>query len=134
MNDKNTKNLITSFPKLYSNYHANYQPERQIPFEFQCDDGWFDLIWDLSVKLEAEIIELEAKNEKAPSAVQVKEKYATLRFYMAQGKTSKMSAAIREAEDRSAKTCEICGEPGELRNGDYLLTLCQQHYQERIKK
>lgn len=59
-----------------------------------------------------------------PCAVQVKSKFATLRFYMT-SETEEMSALIREAEAKSAVTCEECGNVGSLRDDRYWLeTLC----------
>lgn len=58
-----------------------------------------------------------------PSAMQVKEKYGTLCFYMTSS-TDEMEDAISEAEAKSAVTCEDCGQPGVLRGGGWLRTLC----------
>lgn len=59
-----------------------------------------------------------------PCASQVKSKFATLRFYMT-SETEEMSALIREAEAKSAVTCEMCSMPGILRDDRYWLeTLC----------
>lgn len=60
-----------------------------------------------------------------PCASQVKEKFGTLRFYMT-SETEEMSAAIREAEHKSAETCEDCGSPGVLRRGGWVLTQCDK--------
>lgn len=52
----------------------------------------------------------------------------SLRFYMS-SESDEMSAFIREAEDRSAITCEECGEPGITRTDlSWHLTLCDKHY------
>ncbi len=56
---------------------------------------------------------------------QVKEKFGTLRFYIGAG-TEEMEARIDQAEDESARTCERCGEPGELRRGGWQKTLCDR--------
>lgn len=63
-----------------------------------------------------------------PVAVQVKEKFGQLRFYLS-SESDEMSEYIREAEDRSAITCEECGEPGITRTDlSWHLTLCDKHY------
>lgn len=61
-----------------------------------------------------------------PRASQVKEKYGTLRFYMSSA-NDKMYDMIEDAESKSAVTCEECGQPGELRGGGWLRTLCDVH-------
>jgi len=134
LNKENTSKLINTFPKLYSNFHANYPPERKVPFEFQCRDGWFELIWDLSEKLQAEIVAIEAMDcSEIPSVVQVKEKLGTLRLYMS-AYTDNMHNAIKEARERSTVTCEVCGSPGTLRGDRWKFTLCDEHKNERIRK
>ncbi len=58
-----------------------------------------------------------------PRASQIKEKFATLRFYMTH-QTDEMSAIIVAAERRSAKTCEECGKPGKIRGAGWVYTRC----------
>jgi uncharacterized protein with ParB-like and HNH nuclease domain len=49
-------------------------------------------------------------------AVQVKEKFGLLNFYMSRA-AEEMRSLIGEAEGKSASTCEECGQPGKLRGG-----------------
>jgi hypothetical protein len=51
MNRDNTEKLIKAFPLLYSGHKRSIQ-ESLIPFGFEHDDGWFDIIWRLSSKIE----------------------------------------------------------------------------------
>ena len=130
MNSANTEKLVKSFPNLYPQTHPLYQENEQVPFHFECGDGWFALLWDLSLKIEVEIVPMKAaqdsNDENVPFAIQVKEKFGTLRFYMS-SETEAMSKAILEAERRSAVTCEVCGEPGQRRDGGWVSTLCDLH-------
>ena len=62
-------------------------------------------------------------------AVQVKEKYGTLRFYISGHPdnalvSAKLDAYIDFAENMSAITCEICGKPGESNNCGWITTRC----------
>jgi hypothetical protein len=75
-------------------------------------DGWFDLIYDLSSSLEQLILELPEEDRKDYFVVQVKEKFAGLRFYLNACPTDKMQELISEAERRSYYTCEKTGNPG----------------------
>lgn len=97
---------------------------------FECDDGWFDIIYSLAHQLEKEIIKLPLEEREGITATQVKEKYGTLRFYMS-SETDEMSKFISEAEDKSAVTCETCGDPGEVREHSWIKVLCDKHNKER---
>jgi len=91
------------------------------PHFFEIESGWYALVKDLIAKL----IELGWDKE----IHQVKQKYGGLRFYT--GATSdEMHTAIREYENLSYKTCEVCGEPGEVRPGGWIETLCDTHYDQ----
>lgn len=59
-------------------------------------------------------------------AVQVKEKFGTLRFYI-DGGDETIFGLIRMAESLSAVTCERCGNKAKTRGGSWLLTLCDEH-------
>jgi hypothetical protein len=92
-----------------------------------CDDGWFQLIYDLSKKLEAEILKQPEEARQHYCASQVKEKYAGLRFYM-NCSTDEMQKFIEEAEEKSEKTCEVCGAPGKVREHHmWYYCSCEDH-------
>jgi hypothetical protein len=86
--------------------------------------GWNDIVLDLHNKL--------IKENPDYFIAQIKEKFATLRYY-----TGPMTDAgweyVREAEGLSSVTCEKCGRPGEYR-GDFswVVTLCD--YDHKIGK
>lgn len=62
-----------------------------------------------------------------PVAIQVKEKFGTLRVYYTGG-DSFVRGAVDMAENQSAVTCEMCGAPGELSTKNmWLKTLCESH-------
>lgn len=65
-----------------------------------------------------------------PHASQVKEKYGTLCFYMTSG-TDEMYNLIYEAEAMSAYICETCGKAGKVRNGGWVVTLCDECYDKK---
>jgi hypothetical protein len=58
--------------------------------------------------------------------LQVKEKFGGLRFYVATTSDA-IHGRIAEAEHESYRTCEECGNPGCLRAGGWLRTLCEDH-------
>jgi hypothetical protein len=110
-----TKVLIEQFPLLYRGVDMSIQ-ENLMPFGFECGDGWFSLIYSLSMDLSLKWPDVYA--------VQVKEKFGTLRFYVG-GCSDEAFKRINEAESQSGRTCEICGIPGKLHStGHWLKTLC----------
>jgi len=87
-------------------------------FGFECENGWFDLIWNLCIQIEKE-------NPEDFEVCQVKEKFGTLRFYPLGGAPEKIWDLIDAAEKKSETICEICGKPGTLKeHGYWLKTLC----------
>jgi hypothetical protein len=62
-------------------------------------------------------------------AVQIKEKFGTLRFYY-NGGDDVIDGMVRMAESMSAVTCEECGNPGTRTAGGWIRTLCETHKKE----
>jgi hypothetical protein len=118
MNDEHAQYLFEKYPDLY---RGRYLPITQnlMPFGFETGDGWFDII----DKLSAEITLLDEKDGSQTIAVQVKEKFGGLRYYVESGSDAVLDA-IDRAEDECEKTCELCGEPGSLKGVGWLSTMC----------
>lgn len=130
--------LVQTHPKLYADRHSDPR-HSPLAFGIECGDGWFDLLWDLSQKLERLIeavpvvcqfcghsqteCSCEEYHPYWPRASQVKEKFGTLRFYT-WGFANGMEKLIKEAERESAKTCEECGAPGKLRTERWHAVRC----------
>lgn len=74
---------------------------------------------------QSQIIEARKRQVPQVEAVQVKEKFGTLRFYIAGG-NDKMDSLISFAENLSGCTCEECGRPGTQDNGGWIKTLCEE--------
>lgn len=117
------KNLCKRYPEIFRDRHGDIC-QTLMPFGFECDDGWYDIINNLCKKI------MDLKPNPVPVATQVKEKYGTLRFYVnsAGGEIHKL---ILDAETKSSWTCEVCGELGRrCSTGTWCKTLCPTH---RIK-
>ena len=69
---------------------------------------------------------LDEETLKVPVAVQVKEKFGGLRFYV-QAATDKHYNFISFAESMSYRTCEDCGAPGKTYTDGWHTTLCDIH-------
>ena len=99
MTDKNTEKLINRFPNIFEEN-----------FYFECDDGWFDIIFDLCKDVQQEVNNSSCQQVVA---AQVKEKFAGLRFY-ASGGNEVTDAIINKYSKLSSETCEVTGGRGYL--------------------
>lgn len=108
--------LKVAFPKLY----------RESAY-CECHDGWFPLIWRLSAHLEELIAQMPEPEQEAYFAMQVKEKWGQLRFYLST-ETDEMFQAIEAALRESEQICELCGASGTvLCDGGWFMTRCPEH-------
>jgi len=80
--------------------------------------GWASLIDEIFDKLDS--------MEHPPAVVQVKEKYAGLRVYL-DVYVEEVEQVIIEAEKKSFKICETCGNPGKVRGKRWWYTSCDEH-------
>lgn len=114
MNIKLDEYLKKKFPKLYTECG---EQEPFTLFSFECNDGWFRLLLWLSRYLQDYIDQQNKWAEKYPEQYlpvkqikvkQVKEKFATLRFYV-EGGNERTEAIISFAEYISGFICESTG-------------------------
>lgn len=91
-------------------------------FGVECDPGWDQLIFHLCEKLDFARF--------SGVVMQIKEKFGGLRFYV-NGATPSDYELIREVENESYKTCEICGAPGEPTDLGWMKTVCDEHKKRR---
>lgn len=124
MNEKNTKKLIDDFPVLYKN-----------DFYFECDDGWFELIYNLSKEVNDIIKDLSKEAQETTKVTQVKEKFGSLRWYVDLPYESleenhlselnrKIENIIYKFEEKSETTCESCGNVGKIKKINNWLLKC----------
>lgn len=118
MNKENTQKLVKAFPHLYKDFYVSIT-QSCMPWGFDCGDGWFSLIWELSEKL----------SKYDVTASQVKEKYASLSYYINYGDVTNkqvdaIDAAVEEAYTKSCVTCELCGKKGKMNKNGWLSVLC----------
>lgn len=100
--------------------------------------GWQQLVWDLCVALEGLARQQVAEGHEPMRVSQVKEKFGSLRFYVAYGTGLLADTAfelIEAAEDRSSNICEQCGKPGKTRTlRGWDMTYCHDHWREALKE
>ena len=121
MNEENTKKIIEACPSMFVSYDG-------MPyfFGFECGDGWADLLVETCKKMQAHLITLSKELAEEIVALQVKEKYGTLRFYIS-SYTETLDAIVLDAETRSATICEQCGKTGKVRGDMWLYAACDVH-------
>lgn len=116
--------IIAKYPMLF----------KKIDY-LQCDKGWSTLIDNLSDVIET-YIKFSAPEDIKDKlyAVQVKQKFGGLRFYMNQ-ETPYINGAISLAERQSSRICETCGNPGSQRNNKgwvvVMCNSCQSNFEKR---
>ena len=117
--------------------HAKYEYDEiasrigQPEFEGQKVDTWNPIITQNMV--DRRFAKMNEAYETIPRAIQVKEKFGGLRFYM-NGGTESHNAFVSFAESMSDRTCEVCGERGKRRGGGWIRTLCNKHEAEHQVK
>ena len=113
--------LCQRYPKIFANRHGDPK-ETLMCWGFECGDGWYNIINQLCVNIQHHVDWAQEQKEKYGRgegcsqvvAVQIKEKFGTLRFYTSGG-NDQIYGMIRMAESMSAVTCEQCGAPGKTR-------------------
>lgn len=121
------------------------EPAPEAPTDYgyyykEFGDGWNDLI----IKLCEEILKIPFCD--CIEVVQIKSKFGGLRFYydisfeslpedtindkIANKVYEKINKLISEAEEKSYKTCEVCGNPGKVNSKGWVTVLCEEHWKE----
>lgn len=125
--DKNSR-LFAAFPLLYSQHK---RVKSRMSEGFLCGDGWFDIVWKLSERLEAMIHEVDNETDGwHPSACYVRERDGQLDFVLSNQDfvTDEMRHAIKDAQVECMKQCEICWRPAHYAFvGRTPQTLCVKH-------
>lgn len=132
--------LCQRYPKIFVNRHGDPK-ETLMCWGFECGDGWYNIINQLCANIQHHVDWAQEQKEKYGRgegcsqvvAVQIKEKFGTLRFYT-DGGDEQIYGMIRMAESMSAVTCEECGAPGKHRSGGWIRTLCDTHEEQRQER
>lgn len=106
--------IIAACPRLYSE-----------GVDFECGPGWQRIIRELSLRIENI---LEKTDSTDMYAVQVKEKYGTLRFYMS-NMNPEIHALVSDTEALSSQTCETCGRFGKMRGWHHIVVRCDKCFE-----
>jgi hypothetical protein len=120
--------LVKAYPDLFHPLADHPGAAQASP---GCGEGWRGLIERACARIRA-VVQVDGGSFKA---TQIKEKYGTLRFYWDGALSPEADAKVEEiidlAEARSACTCEVCSEVGQLYGPGWLTTRCAAHAEGR---
>ena len=116
MNDTNTQKLYDAFPRLYRGRNLPHSKSSML-WGFECGDGWFNLIWNLSRAIEAEARRtgIDPKSILWPEATQVKNKFGTLRFHLR--RDTEATQALKEDALKASEHIRDTPEASSIRDG-----------------
>ncbi len=127
MRKKLQEKLFKKYPNIFADVGKSPE-ESGMAFGVQTGDGWYWLIDQLCRQLTV-YYKPEIK------AVQIKEKFGGLRFYVS-NPTIEQYGAIKFAETLSLSICENCGSTKNVKqtNTSYIQTLCEECKNKNILK
>lgn len=107
---------------LRSGWHDKYP---WLQCEISCGTGWDVMLNRLFKLMHSSRGKMTEPEDERFSAMQVKEKFGTLRVYLAGKCPQEVDGMISMAEAMSGAICEQCGEPGSMtKHGLWLMTRC----------
>lgn len=114
--------LCRRYPTIFRDRHAS-ENRTAMCWGFACGDGWFGLIDTLCAEIQRRV---DTHACEPVVALQVKEKFGALRFYV-RGGDDYTAGLIWFADALAGYVCEECGAPA-LRTGKgWIMTRCAQH-------
>lgn len=124
MTEDNEKKLLETFPDLFITNGLGFPKFGG----FDCGDGYFDLVWNLSKDIQQELDGQFGEESRILYVAEVsQERYGCLRFYM-NDTTPEINNLIDHAILESHKICDICGKPGKAVGDRWINTRCDEHY------
>jgi hypothetical protein len=113
--------LVEKYPEIFADRHGDKR-ETLMCWGFACGDGWYWLIDRLCSSLQWDT---DMNGEPQVVAVQVKEKFGVLCFYVKTA-TPEQHSMIRFAESLSAHICEDCGTTENMgKTSGWLKNICE---------
>lgn len=147
--------LCEKYPEIFADRYGDMRTTAMY-WGFECGDGWYTILDTLCHNIQSYIENIRydidwtiawnamvesgepwpdryAAREKRDIpkpvkvvAIQVKEKFGTLRFYYSGG-DDYISGLVRMAEAMSYNTCEVCGSPGTANKEGWISVRCDEH-------
>jgi len=130
------EDLCEKYPVIFSERDGDVT-ETCMARGFEHEEGWYELLDELCSQLTTVMDKIGV----VITAEQVKEKFATLRFYYsldfsnlsdsdAKKWTKIIGSLVSKAELNSAYVCERCGASGKHRSGGWIKTLCDKCHEK----
>ena len=121
MDEKLEEKLYEKYPKIFKQKDLSMR-ETCMCWGLECGDGWYWLIDNLCNCIQGYV---DANDRPQVEAVQVKEKFGTLRYYINNG-NDYIYGMISLAETLSYNVCENCGSITEITHTKgWIKTLCK---------
>lgn len=134
------KKLLKKYPKIFVQHSLSCK-ETAMCWGFECGDGWYDLINLLCSSLQWDI---DKNAYPQIEAVQVKEKFGTLRFYYGYTDDAKVKDEERKmgvqdgmiglAEQLSQYICYHCGTNQKIGSTKGWITYCCEDCAKKNEK
>jgi hypothetical protein len=159
------KDLQNKLLKEFNFLKRGETPMDYFYFGVECGNGWFDLLWNLCKDIEklgynGRVTQIKEKyaglriyenysnlneefswrfphkfNKITKNKIQKLLNFIRIKFFKYMTRYEKIENLIDKAEEKSYKTCEICGNKGVVReNGGWLMTLCITCFLDIINK
>lgn len=109
--------------RLTAKYGSMFRPRLG---GFDIGPGWYHIVEELCNNIAWHLSYLTEDARPDFKVVQVKEKFASLRFYV-ENTDETIRNMIDRAETQADRSCEVCGDPGVRRNSGWLRVLCDEH-------
>jgi len=101
---------------------------------YEFGGGWISLVKEMAIEMKSWFEENYPDLIDEFEFLQIKEKFGTLRAYF-YPYFEGLDDIVDKYEKKSAQTCEICGNPGELKSDGYwLMTRCEEHSPKKKEK
>lgn len=138
MKKRNINDIIKKYPKIFKDYEGNSGR-----CNWYCPEGWIDILDDLCGAIQNRTDNYswgdgsgEIKHYDQVECLQVKEKFAGLRFYT-RGHDNVVGGMICAAEYLCNNTCMICGSRKNVAGKSicgWYFTLCDKCFEKETKK
>lgn len=128
--EKEERRIMDKYPNIF--------PVENKGLSLEIGAGWLSLVDELCMVLDR----ICKTSNVSITAMQVKEKFGSLRFYFmleypedineegAKKIKDSVGSIINMYECASSKICEICGKPGERVNNGWVSIRCEKHQTE----
>lgn len=115
--------FISRLEGLKSKYPKVYPQD----FVFGCEEGWYDILDELSMHIARDIADAADREIEPPEVYKIDEHQGSLRIIILDASLNLIDASKR-AEIKSKQVCEVCGGHGKIVSiNGWMKTRCKRH-------